>query len=173
MQLDQFKFTGLQNFGPVQEKIFKIIYIAFQGQTNYEYQQAIEEAVQNAARYSVDGPYNANITIIIRRMAFDIAVSVYSETNSFDALAYRDRLQKLMLNPKYYDMDWGDYVADSTASSGFWYMLTGCNYIYLDADGQSITLVAKTEGVNLNIEPTTKIGQLVPRFLIKKEGVIQ
>lgn len=172
MQIDQFKFIGLQNFGPIQEKIYKLIYIAFGGKENYEYQQALEEAVCNAAKYSIDGPYHARITIKVRRMAFDIAISVYAETHPFDAEDYQNRLKKLSQNPQFSSMDWGDYVATSPASSGFWYMLTGCDYVYIDSKGQSITLVAKTLGVNLDIERTTRIGELVPRFLVKKDGVI-
>lgn len=173
MQIDQFKFTGLNEYGPIQQKIYKILYTAFGGATNYEFQQSIEEAVCNAARYNIDGPLNAKISIRVRRMPFDVAVTVYSETVVFDAVAYQRRLQELAHNPQYAEMDWGDYVAGSTASSGFWYMLTGCDYVYVDSKGQSITLVAKTTGINLEEERTTKISQLVPRFLIKKDGVIQ
>ena len=173
MQIDQFKFVGLQKFAPTQEKLYKIIYTAFDGTDNYLYQQAIEEAVCNAAKYSIDGPLNAKISIRVRRMPFDIAVTIYSETNQFDAVEYQRRLQDLSNNPQYAEMDWGDYVSGTMASSGFWYMLTGCDYVYIDSKGQSITLVAKTTGVNLEDERTTKISQLVPRFLIKKDGVIQ
>ena len=46
-----FTFKGLQNYGPVQEKLFDLLRGAFL-YTNYEFQQAVEEAVCNAARYS-------------------------------------------------------------------------------------------------------------------------
>ena len=38
-----FTFKGLQNYGPVQEKLFDLLRGAFL-YTNYEFQQAVEEA---------------------------------------------------------------------------------------------------------------------------------
>lgn len=171
LQINVFKFTGLQNFGPIQEKLFILIGKAF-GYCNYEYQQAIEEAVCNAARYSIAGPAKADITVKIRRMAYDIAVSVYAKTIKFDAKSYQKKLQSLLNDPKVAAMDWGDYVGVSFGSSGFWYMLTGCEYIYVDSQGQGVTLVARTDRTKL-VAKTTNIGQLVPRFMVKQNGVIE
>jgi len=173
LQITQFEFHGLEEFGTIQKRLFDYIYTAFE-YTNYEFQQAVEEAVCNAARYSVDGPTKAKISIHVRKMAYDIAVTVRSKTEIFDAEAYKKKLLKLLEDPKIAEMDWGDYIAGSTASSGFWYMLTGCDYLYIDSEGQSVTLVAKTGGEDYlpNRERTTRIDRLVPRFMIRKNGVI-
>lgn len=172
--MNQFTFKGLQNYDSVQEKIFRNLEAAFT-YTDYDFQQAVDEAVCNAAKYSIAGPTKARITINVRRMPFDIAVTVYAETHPFDAQAYRDKLYALLKDKETAEMDWGDYVGLQPISSGFWYMLTGCNYLYIDEDGQSITLVAKTSGVCPDQPKTTKIKYLVPRFFVRRKisgGVI-
>lgn len=68
-------------------------------------------------------------------------------------------------------MDWGDYVGLSDASTGFWYMLTGCDYLYLDSHGQAVTLVTSIRD-HVDVVPVTRIGALVPRFLVRENGVI-
>ncbi len=169
-----FTFKGLQNYGPVQEKLFDLLRGAFL-YTNYEFQQAVEEAVCNAARYSVDGPENAKIVIKVRRMPYNVAVTVISKTHPFDAAAYQRKLKALKKDPKYAGMEWGDYIGLSTASSGFWYMMTGCDYIVMDKNGQAITLVAgigKEPPADDDLPKPKTIDILVPRFLVKTDGVI-
>lgn len=174
MQITQFRFKGMQEYEAVQEKIYQLVYLAFQGNVNYEYQQAIEEAVCNAAQYSVDGPIKAEIFIKVRQMPLDIAVTVSAETRPFDAFAYQARLQRLLKIPSIAKLDWGDYVADMPASSGFWYMLTGCDYLYVDNNGEAVTLVAKTVSSYSSAKgKTTSLSDIIPRFLIRKNGVIR
>ena len=150
--MNQFTFKGLQNYDQVQEKLFRELEAAFT-YTDYDFQQAVDEAVCNAAKYSIAGPTEARITINVRRMPFDVAVTVYADTHPFDAQAYRDKLNALLKDKKTAEMDWGDYVGLQPISSGFWYMLTGCNSLYIDEDGQSITLVPTTSGERP--DPTT------------------
>lgn len=171
--MNVFTFKGLQNYGPVQKKLFDLLCATFM-YTNYEFQQAIEEAVCNAARYSVDGPEKANITIKVRRMPYNVAVTVISKTHPFDAKAYQKKLEALKKDPKISKMEWGDYIGLSTASSGFWYMLTGCDYLVMDEHGQAITLVASIdkERPEEDIKKTKIIDILVPRFMVKDDGVI-
>ena len=73
------------------------------------------------------------------------------------------------------NMDWGDYIGERDESSGIWYMLTGCEYLYMDEHGQCITLVAKTtDSPQEDKKKITRINLLVPRFLIRNEiGVIE
>lgn len=166
---NQYNFVGLQNFTPVAERLYAQFEQVFGYRDEY-YQQALEEAVCNAARYSIYKPEKAEILILVRQMAYDIAVTVISRTRPFDAIAYQKKLRSLAADPKYRDMDWGDYIGLTTASSGFWYMLTGVDYLYIDDDGQSITLSKNT--IKKSEIVTTKIGMLVPRFLVRKNGVI-
>ena len=167
--MNQFVFKGLQNYDSIQEKLFKEFETAFTF-VDYDFQQAVDEAVCNAAKYSVDGPTRARITINVRRMPFDIAVTVYSHTHPFDAAAYQQKLQDLLQDEEVAEMDWGEYIGMQPISSGFWYMMTGCNYLYIDDQGQSVTLVANTNRVPLDEPKTTKIKDLVPRFFVQKSG---
>lgn len=169
MTKTQFRIVGLQKFDKAAEKIYPLLEQAF-GHTDEYFQQAVEEAVCNAGRYSIFGPEKAEITIIIRISATDVSVSVISPTRKFDAIAYQKKLQKLS-ESKQKDMEWGDYIGLKPDSSGFWYMLTGVDYLLIDAEGQSITLSKNTTS-HPEIPVTTKISCLVPRFLVRQNGVI-
>lgn len=170
MTYNQFEFSGLQNYEKIADKLFLMIEQVFGFKDEY-YQQAVEEAVCNAGRYSVYGPEQAKILINIRVAAYDIAVTIISKTHPFDALAYQKKLRSLANDTRYADMDWGDYVGLTTASSGFWYMLTGVDYLFIDSIGQSITLSKNTlRRAEMNV--STKISMLVPRFFVRDNGVI-
>ena len=104
-------------------------------------------------------------------MPSTISIQVLSKTHPFDAKAYQKRLQALLKDPVIRTMDWGDYVGLSDASTGFWYMLTGCDYLYLDSHGQAVTLVTSIRD-HVDVVPVTRIGALVPRFLVRENGVI-
>ena len=135
---------------------------------------AVIEAMSNAAKYSVDGPLNAKISMEVRIMPQDIGVKIFSKTSTFNVREYRQKLRDIAQNPQYAEMDWGDYIGERDESSGFWYMLTGCEYLYMDENGQCITLVAKTADLPQDNEKITRIKLLVPRFLIRNEtGVIE
>lgn len=169
LQIHQFSFCGLARFPAIRKRLSKLLDDAFHYH-DYSFFQAIEEAVENAARYSTEGFEKAPILIKVRLMPTDAAVSIYSSTQPFDALAYQKKLRRLAADPKASQQEWGDYLGMSTASSGFFYMLTGCDYLYLDRNGQNITLVKRIK--NKEETEITKIGLLVPRFLVKHNGVI-
>lgn len=170
LQYHQFEFIGLKRFGPIQEKLYTLLEQAMTYRDD-AYNQAIEEAVCNAARYALDGPRKAHITIVVQIMPSTISIQVLSKTHPFDAKAYQKRLQALLKDPVIRTMDWGDYVGLSDASTGFWYMLTGCDYLYLDSHGQAVTLVTSIRD-HVDVVPVTRIGALVPRFLVRENGVI-
>ena len=170
MTQTQFRMIGLQKFDRVAEKLYQLLEQAFGYKDEY-FQQAVEEAVCNAARYSIYGPEKADITIIVRITAADVSVTVISPTHKFDAITYQLKLMKL-LDSKYKDMEWGDYVGLKLDSSGFWYMLTGVDYLLIDSEGQSITLSKTVKSHNPELPVTTKISCLVPRFLVRQNGVI-
>lgn len=170
MEFQQFTFRGMDRFESIRDKLYGFLSPAFPA-ADYDFQQAIEEAVENAGRYSVDGPFKAHICIKARLTDTDAAVTVLSKTTPFDALAYQKKLQRLLENPETRNMSWGDYVGTSLESSGFWYMLTGCDYLYVEANGQSVTLV-KSFLHPSDEESVTRISALVPRFLVKRNGVI-
>lgn len=170
MEFQQFSFCGMERFERVRDKLYAFLSPSLP-MDDYDFQQAVEEAVENAGRYSVDGPFKARICIKARLTDTDAAVTVLSKTTPFDALAYQKKLQRLLENPETRNMSWGDYVGTSLESSGFWYMLTGCDYLYVEANGQSVTLV-KSFLHPSDEESVTRISALVPRFLVKRNGVI-
>jgi len=167
---NQFEIIGLDDYENIVDRFYSLIDQVF-GYKDLFYLQAVEEAVCNAGRYSVYGPEKAQILILMRVAAYDIAVTVISKTHPFDALGYQKKLRSLA-NSKYADMDWGEYVGLTTASSGFWYMLTGVDYLYIDSDGQSITLSKNRMRRAAEKNVSKKISVLAPRFLVKENGVI-
>lgn len=136
----------------------------------YHYVLAVNEAVCNAARYSVFGPAAAQIKIKLQITDCDISLTVMSQTRPFHAMRYKEQLVRLLDDKNFADMDWGDYTADTEKSRGFWYMLSGCDYLYIAEDGQEITLSTRTPYDKKYF--TAKIKDLVPRFFVKKNEVI-
>lgn len=170
MEIKTFRFTGLQNFDRCANEIDRILNVCFQ-HPNDRFFMAVLEAVNNAAKYSVDSVTTAKITITMRIMQGDISVTIKSKTRPFDALAFQKKLQALLKDKKARDMDWGDYTKHQLGGRGYWYILEAVDYLYIDANGQSVTLCAKTP-LDEDEELTAKVGALVPRFLVKKNGVI-
>lgn len=131
---------------------------------------AINEAVCNAAKYSIYGYDEAKINIEIVVTPEDVTATIASKTKPFDAMKYRDDLQKLKDNPTYKNMSWSDYTGLSVKSRGLWMMLMAVDYLCMDANGDkillNISLPCRTE------EVSRTIGELVPRFFVEKDGVI-
>lgn len=169
MELYKFSFTGYQNYYQVENEIGELLARAFK-HNNPRFIIAMNEAICNAAMYSICGIMSAAIEINIRLTDYDIAVNVQSTTNIFDTKKYQANLQTIAKDPVIAAMDWGDYMADKDNGRGIWYMLTAVDYLYFDTLGQSITLVTHTDSKIINT--STKIGELVPRFLVNEGGVI-
>lgn len=180
MEHYSFSFTGYQNFDAVAEKLDAIYQKAF-GFDNYDYRIAVTEAVCNAARYSLQGLTEAEIRLTLQISPVSISTTVYARTTPFDVHSYRKKLQKLLEDPDTAAKDWGDHLGSIDASRGIWYMLTGCDSVYFDYRGQSVTLFAylepkkedKADKKDEEREPrATRIDLLLPRFYIKEHGVI-
>lgn len=170
MDLYSFSFSGYQNFDPIAEHLEKLYEKTF-GFDNYDYRIAVTEAVCNAARYSLQGLMEADIQIIVKISPVSISTSVLARTHPFDVLSYRKRLLSL-LETDAATKDWGDYLGGEDASRGIWYMLTGCDYVYYDFRGQSVTLFAYLSEQGKQEPRPTQIGLLLPRFYVKENGVI-
>ena len=165
----QFECIGLDGYAGIREEIHGILYRAFFGQ-NYAFIQAMEKAVENAARYSIDAD-NAHILLALRVMTRNIAVTVSCRTKVFDAFAFRKTLRNLVKDPIVKEMDWGAYIRQEDTDAGIWYMLIGSEYLCMDAQGQSVTMVARRSILPIDITEN-RIGLLVSRFLIKQNGVV-
>ncbi len=138
---------------------------------NYYYECALNEAVCNAARYSVDGIQNAKITIDMRISGSDVETTVSSHTRVFDVIRYRNLMRQLANDPKYGELDWVEYTGLSEKSRGIWMMLTACDHLYYESHGQSVTLCARIPTEEARI--TKKIKSLLPKFLVLVNGVVQ
>jgi len=169
MTIFYYQFVGYEAYHDVLPELQKKICAVLHDE-EFHYILALNEAVCNAAKYSMDGIQNANIEIKLKITKYDISTTIRSHTQAFDVNLYRDNLLKLIKNKEIYDMEWGDYTANTENSRGFWYMLTACDYLYMDSKSQDVTLCARVPYEPENF--TTKIGNLVPRFFIRKNGVI-
>ncbi|MBP2629493.1 MAG: hypothetical protein H6Q70_121 [Firmicutes bacterium] len=170
MDIFNYRFVGYEAYyQDVLPELQKKIFDALQDE-DYHFILAVNEAVCNAARYALNGVQNAEIEIKLKTTEYDISATIRAKTHPFDVEHYRNELLKLLSNKELCNMEWGDYTADTEKSRGFWYMLTACDYLYMDDDGQEITLCARAPYDSKSF--TTKIGHLVPRFFIKKNGVI-
>ncbi len=138
---------------------------------NYKFVLAVNEAVLNAAKYSVYGVLSAQIDIDVRVDDLELRVRIESQTQPFDAIQYRDNLVKLAEDPKYGNLDWGDYTGVSDMSRGFWIILSAVDYLIIEATGQHITLVRRLPWDRA--DDTCKINKIVPRFCVESQtGVI-
>jgi hypothetical protein len=170
MQHHQFECIGLDEYADIQEEIHSLLYRSF-FYYDYPFMQAVEEAVVNAAQHSVDA-YRARILIVMRVMTRNIAVTVACQTKVFNAIAFQQKLKQLMNDPVTKEMDWGAYIRQTDAAAGIWYMLTGSEYLCMDARGQSVTIVTR-RAQPIQIDTLeTRIGLLAPRFLVQQDGVI-
>ena len=131
---------------------------------------AVNEAVCNAAKYSVYGYEEAKIKIELVITGEDITVTVISKTKPFDAIDYRNKLLKINEDPKLKDMPWSEYTGISDRSRGFWMMLMAVDYLYIDANSDKISLNISLP--HKKAEVTLTIGELIPRFFIEKDGVV-
>lgn len=168
--IKEYRFFGYQNYEPCRQEIKNLV----NGITRDEdmrYYLAINEAVCNAAKYSIAGIMDAEISICIRIDSHSIHTRISCQTQKFDARRYREKLRGWARDEKIRDMDWGDYTHDQISGRGFWYMLSACDYIFVDEDAQQIMLHCSLP-VNEEQKKRTHIRQLVPRLFIDNRGVI-
>ena len=168
MKSSHYLFFGYANYKKILPCLQKDL--AVLNDPDYHYEIAINEAVCNAARYAIAGINEVEIRIDVYLREHDIKTVVSAQTKLFNTQRYQDKLKKLAQDPTTRDLEWGDYTADTERSRGFWFMLMSCNHLYIDSNGQRITLCARTDFNPSQI--VTQIHDLVPKFLIEKEGVI-
>lgn len=164
----EFNFIGYQNYEEHRLEIKRLVNEATKDE-DMRYYLAINEAVCNAAKYSIDGMFNAAIKVRIRVESHCIATCVSSKTINFDADNYHKKLLALLENNHVRNLDWGDYTHDDVSGRGFWYMMAACDYILVDQKGQSVILHTSLPAEHYD---RNHIGQLVSRFHVKNGGVI-
>ena len=167
----RFDFTGYQNYEETQNILKEILLEAFH-KDNVLFRLAINEAVCNAARYALAGVKNVQIYITVRITDSDVKVSVYAETRNFDAKAYQQKLLALLDNKDVAKLQWSDYTKDTEKSRGFWYILTAVDYLVVTDNGSEVTLCARRPFDGNEDMPRT-LEFLIPKFLVKQNGVIE
>ena len=130
---------------------------------------AILKAVQNAAMHARDGADKARLDIDLVTTDTDISVTVRADTEKVDVLEYRRKLGRMARDEKIGEMDWRDFVR-SSCSRCYFTMLMAVECLYVDVTGKSITLcVARPYRLE---SISRKIKDMVPRFMLEKNGVI-
>ena len=136
---------------------------------NAPFMLAVDEAVCNTAKHTAKEQDGIVVEILLTTNS--VTVTVKAKTCAFDALEYREKLLKIVRDPKFSFMDWGDFVDETETGMGIWYMLTGVDYLVIDRNGDEVSLSAKTPH-KVNDKPETQMGKLIPRFLVRDKGVI-
>lgn len=169
MSVLTYDFVGESAYVSAVDDIRKAL--SFLKDDDYAYDMAINEAVLNAAQYSIDGPDKARIHLEIHITNYDVFTTVSCATNPCDMFSYRERLRSIVAKPELSGMDWTDYVADNDdASRGLWYMLSGTEYTYMHHLAQFVCLC--TRNPCSSGTATTKMRDLLMRFFIEKDGVL-
>lgn len=133
-----YHFVGHSQYRFFQSEIKELI-MAASLDKEMDFYLAINEAVCNAAKYSINGYKNADISICIKLDNYSMTAVISSETVHFNANAYLQRMKDLAKS-KSRNMEWGDYTHDSIGGRGFFYMLQACDYVTLSPDGNVVML---------------------------------
>lgn len=134
------------------------------------FQIAIMEAVNNAARYSLKGLEEADISIEVIVHSIDIKVVIRSKTREFDVKGFCKKIRKLGLDDKWSFKNFGEYKGESLYGRGIWLMLQACEYMYMDVNDRSVTLC--TSYPVKTHQHVQNIGVLAQRFYITEGGVV-
>lgn len=166
-----FHFAGIEEYNEKHEEIDHLLFQSFGGMRNYAFLQAVEEAANNAVAHMPPGNRIRGFDIFVRVMAVNVAVTVQSASMPFDARAYQSRLMELAeskeeawMQPILYE------EKQLRPHMGFWIILMGSDYVYMEEDGQSVTLV---KWIFPEEEICQEIGILARRFFVRnKDGCL-
>ena len=161
-----FEFQGYPDYQDVLPELERIIQTKAKGA--FPLILALNEAVCNAAKYSTSGPLNAKIFINLKIICHNIIITISAKTIKFNALNYQKKLQKIASDKTAANKTWTDYVGIEPVSRGFWLMLSAVDYLIIKDDGNKVKLVFNTRS---NIKQSKKVGDLVQKFIVEKDGV--
>lgn len=168
MRTEKFEFPGhsayVDALPGLQERL------SFLHDDSFAFEMALNEAVLNAAKYSVDGPDAAKIRVEFRATGYDLVAKVSSRTRPCDMFAYREKLRSVAARPEFSGSDWQEYVGDTEASRGLWFMLRGVEYLYMEHLGQAVRLCASVPFRQDFV--TERMDRLLLRFYVEKDGVL-
>ncbi len=171
MRYHSFHFASIEAYNEKHEKLERLFWQSFGGMQNYAFLQAVEEVVNNAVEYMFPKNCVYGFDIFVRVMAVNVAVTVQSSSLPFDARAHQSHLIELAegkesawMQPILYE------EKQLRPHMGLWIILMGSDYVYMEEDGQSITLV---KWIFPEEEICQEIGILARRFLVRdKDGCL-
>lgn len=169
MEIRNFTLEGYQNYAKIENKISALLEEIY-ADKYLPLMIAINETVLNAAKYHINGFEKANITILFRIFTNELRVSIKSNTKTFDAFSYQNKLKKILENEKDVMIEWGDYIGDRDVGRGFWYILSAVDYLFMDEFGDEITLVIRK--TKSDLPEVNSLYYLIPKFLVMRNGVI-
>lgn len=135
------------------------------GYEDSDYYIAINEAVCNAVRYGINGVENTKVRVIVSIRNSFLKVKVESESKEFDVFAFRERLKNIPDQT----MDWRKLFKNTLSGRGIWLMLSGTDHIVWVEKENAISLYLRKP---YRLHETRRIEDLIPRFLIEREGAI-
>lgn len=156
-----YQFTGHSNYSLVQSEIKELIKNVSLDK-EMDFYLAVNEAVCNAAKYSVKGHKKADISICLKLDNYSMSAIISAETVYFDAYYFLQRM-KTLASSKSRNLEWGDYTHDNIGGRGFFYMLQACDYVALSPDGNVVMLHSPLP-IDENQKKRRKIWQLVSRL---------
>lgn len=157
-------------FEDVQPQIEELLREYLPDDSDEHFGIAIDEVVCNAVRYAAK-PEQLKITLTVMINCEDMVVSVASETEKWDVMSFKKRLEFLAANSEIQTKEWGEYVTDEKVGGrGFWLILMACEYVFVDIDTHKVTLVCRRPYTENQV--TKEIQALIPRLLLEREGVV-
>lgn len=137
---------------------------------NSHLQIAIMEAANNAARYSLAGLEEAEITVKITIHMRDISICILGNTKDWDVERFVSEARKLAYSTEWHNKNFGEFKGDRLSGRGIWLMLEACEYLYIDSKTKAVTM-AVSYPFNPNII-TQKMHILIDRLHVLRNGVI-
>lgn len=157
-------------FEDVQPQIEELLREYLPDDSDGHFSIALDEVVCNAVRYAAK-PEQLKITLTVMINCGDMVVSVSSETEKWDVMSFKKRLEFFAANAELKTKEWGEYVTDEKVGGrGFWLILMACEYVFVDIDTHKVTLICRRPYTENQV--TKEIQALVPRLLLEREGVV-
>lgn len=146
----KFKFTGYDNY-PIDEVIKMIEKHIKDRETSLRLILAVNEAVCNAARYSINLLNECKIKIKIYVKDKEIIIIVSSKTVDNSAIGIRKKMYRIA--DKNRNSDWGEATRNKLNGRGLWIMLQGVSKLVVDEQMNWISLRKKFDDTNISAKP--------------------
>ncbi|MGN8837216.1 hypothetical protein ACTNCI_09630 [Mitsuokella jalaludinii] len=166
----EYRFKGYTAYEESRQKIGHLCAHILTREHARRFLMAVNEAVCNACRYAGSGVDETPVAISILLTESELRAVIRGSRfeGTLSPTEIQKRMRHLIQHAANANKDWGEYVRDSERGTGFWFMLQAVDYLILDADDGSVTLSTHRQ----MLPPNRKIRYLVPKFFVRKGGVI-